>query len=89
MKEEELYGQCFQKDTLISGTVSKILKYRKSMTSTYSDSTYQPTDKETMRHNSMKLLFDLTNKYIEKGYTTPQKIADNIDEHTYLMSGIQ
>ncbi len=35
----------------------------------------------------MKLLFDLTNKYIQKGYTTPEKIADNIDEHTYLMSG--
>lgn len=89
MKGEELYGQFFLKDSLIFGTVSKILIYRKSMTSTYRDSTYHPTDKETLWYNSMKLLFDLTNKYIEKGYTTPEKIAENIDEHTYLMSGIQ
>lgn len=89
MKEEELCGQSFLSISLTFGTVLKILIYRKFMTSTYSDSTYHPSDKETLWYNSMKLLFDLTNKYIEKGYTTPEKIADNIDEHTYLMSGIQ
>jgi len=43
-------------------------------------------DKEQLRVNSMKLVIDLTNKMIEKGYTTPEKIAENIDLHCFLTS---
>ena len=36
-------------------------------------------DKDTLRKDSNEFIIRLTNKMFEKGFTTPEKIADNID----------
>lgn len=43
------------------------------------DPSHYVADKDTERKDSNELIIRLTNKMFEKGYTTPEKIADNID----------
>ena len=48
-------------------------------------SSYHVEDKETLRKDTNIMLISLTNKMFEKGFTTPEKIAENIDS---FISGI-
>jgi hypothetical protein len=47
-----------------------------------SDPSMYVEDKETMRKDTNVLLVSLVNKMFEKGFTTQEKIADNIDHFT-------
>lgn len=44
-----------------------------------SDPSFYVEEKDTMRKDTNILFIRLTNKMFEKGYTTPEKIAENID----------
>lgn len=51
----------------------------KFITSLIRDPSYKLPITEDLVRDSTKLFFDVVNKMFEKGFTTPEKIAENID----------